>query len=112
MLLRDFIQTTLSDVSAAVRAAQSKDVEFEIDTRDGRGITFDVAVTAEDKKSAGGSARLGLSVLGAWGVRGSKSKNTSRTHRIQFTVLIRKKRDGTIVSKGMERKSQTLSRVE
>lgn len=99
MLLQEFVQRTLTQISSAVKASSTKDLEFYVDMQNGKGIVFDVAVeTARSTKVKGG---VGIKVLGASGGIGKKNK---QSHRITFTVQYRTRKDGTIVSKEVETK--------
>jgi hypothetical protein len=113
MNLKEFIQTTLTEISEGVKAAQASvtDTEFnpavrpnqasnsEALVRSGRfvdaiehriiePVEFDVAVTAEEGERSGGKMSAGISVLSASFGGGSDSRN-STVSRIKFSVLMK-----------------------
>lgn len=90
MEIKDFVKTVLIQVNEAVdetRTQTARDILFT-STPEKRTIEFDIAVTAEDIKSAGGKAGVRvLSIVEGGGDIKSESKNSS-VSRVQFGLMI------------------------
>jgi hypothetical protein len=94
MELKDFIKTTLRELSEAISESASEldknvrltNTTLQLKDRGNYGlIDFDLSVGANDKNTVDGNAKAGISVLAAKiGTTGESSSST--TSRIKFTV--------------------------
>jgi hypothetical protein len=84
MDLKSFVKQALTDVIEAVQEAQEESGrEIVFTVRDGQNIHFDVAVTAEDSKNAGGGFQLSVFNAGL----NNETKN-SITSRISLSLFV------------------------
>ena len=93
MKLNEFVSQVLLDINSGIKTAyESSDRKYYVDTTNGNGVTFDVAVTTttQSETSADGKISAGIiEVLGA-NVSGKiqgKTEN-SEVSRIKFTINV------------------------
>ena len=93
MKLNQFVSDVLKDINDGIEDARKQTGRrYRVQTSDNKGVSFDVAVTAEDTEShtAEGEAKAGfVQVLGAGVSAKLESKQAnSEVSRIQFTIYI------------------------
>jgi hypothetical protein len=93
MKLNEFITDVLKDIDNGLQEAKKiTGRKYRVDTRENKGVTFDIAVTAENSSltEAEGEAKAGfIQVLGARvGAKLENKQENSEVSRIQFTISV------------------------
>ncbi len=91
MEIKDFVESILVDLDAAVESARSKtsrDIHFSQGQGSNRTVMFDIAVTTEESKTKGGKAEIKvLGIVDGGADIGSEKRNSIVSH-VSFGVNI------------------------